>query len=186
MDLFLIYLVCFGVGLLFAIVSALFAGVFGGHDGALHADHAHAEGGLGSHDMPGFSALSPTTIATFVTAFGGFGMILSKIPVFSSPWLSAPFAAIGALGVAAAVVALFRKIFGATQSSSEGRVGDLVGLAATTETPIAAAGVGEISYVQSGSRYTAPARADDGRAIAAGQSVRIVRIVGTQFYVSTD
>ena len=186
MDLSLIYLVCFGVGLLFAIVSALFAGVMGGHDVHPHAETAHAEGGLGTHDMPGFSALSPTTVATFVTAFGGFGMILSKVPVLSSPWLSAPLAAVGGLGVAAVVLAIFRKVFNATQSSSEGRVGALVGHMATTETPIAAGGVGEISYVQAGSRYTAPARSDDGREIAAGKSVRIVRIVGTQFYVSND
>ena len=186
MELSLIYLICFGVGLLFAIISALFAGVFGGHDGDLHAGTAHAEGGFAANDMPGFSALSPTTVATFVTAFGGFGMILSKIPLLASPWLSAPLAALGGMGVAACVLVLFRKIFSATQSSSEGRVGALVGHAATVETPIAANGVGEISYVQAGSRYTAPARADGGREIAAGTTVRIARIVGTQFYVTTD
>ena len=186
MDLSLLYLICFGVGLLFAVVSALFAGVFGGHDGAMHADTAHAEAGFGAHDMPGFSALSPTTIASFITAFGGFGMIFSKIPALASPWLSAPLAALGGCGVAGLVLVLFRKVFRATQSSSEGRVGDLVGHAATVETPIAAGGVGEISYVQSGSRYTAPARAEHGREIAAGATVRIVRVVGTQFYVSHD
>lgn len=180
MDLTLIYLICFGAGLFFAVISALMSGAFGGHD----ADAGHADGAVGGHDMPGFSALSPTTIATFVTAFGAFGMILNKIPVLSTPWLSAPIAAVGALGVAACVVALFRKIFGATQSSSEGRVGALVDHAATVETPIAAGGVGEISYVQAGSRYTAPARAEDGLAIPAGATVRISRIVGTQFYVT--
>lgn len=186
MDLSLLYLVCFGVGLLIAIISALFAGVFGGGDGDVHTDTAHAEAGFGANDMPGFSALSPTTVASFITAFGGFGMIFSKIPLLSSPWLSAPLAALGGLIVAAGVLALFRKLFSATQSSSEGRVGALVGHDATVETPIPANGVGEISYVQGGSRYNAPARADAGREIAAGTSVRIARIVGTQFYVTTD
>jgi len=185
-DLSLLYLVCFGVGLLFAIVSALFAGVFGGADADVQADTAHAEAGFGANDMPGFSALSPTTVASFITAFGSFGMILSKIPVFASPWLNAPLAALGGVFVAAGVLALFRKLFSATQSSSEGRVGALVGHGATVETPIPAHGVGEISYVQGGSRYSAPARADGGREIAAGTSVRIARIVGTQFYVTTD
>jgi membrane protein implicated in regulation of membrane protease activity len=186
MDLSSIYFICFAVGLLFAMISALFAGVFGGHDGSPAGDTAHAEAGFGAHEMPGFSALSPTTIASFVTAFGGFGMIFSKIPVLASPWLSAPLAAIGGLGVAALVFAVFRKLFHATQSSSEGRVGALVGHAATVETPIPANGVGEISYVQAGSRYTAPARADDSRSIAAGTSVHIVRVTGTQFYVTND
>jgi hypothetical protein len=43
--------------------------------------------------------------------------------------------------------------------------------------------VGEIAYVQGGTRYTAPARATDGKPVGAGKSVRIVKIVGTQFFV---
>lgn len=183
MDLFLIYLICFGVGLLFAVVSAFFAQFFGGHDA--HAD-GHAEAGFDSHDMPGFSPLSPTTIASFVTAFGGFGLILCKIPATASPWINVPLAAMGGFSVAAAVFALFSRVFRATQSSSEGRVGALVGQKATIVTPIAPGGVGEIAYVQGGSRYTAPARAEDSRAIGNGATVRIVRIVGTQFYVTND
>ena len=34
-----------------------------------------------------------------------------------------------------------------------------------------------------GSRYTAPAREETGAAVACGQTVKITRIVGTQFYV---
>ncbi len=185
-DLSLLYFICFGVGLLFAVISALFAGVFGGHDGAAHVDTAHAEAGFGSHDMPGFSALSPTTIACFITAFGGFGMILSRIPALANPWLSAPLSAIGGVAVAGAVLALFRKVFRSTQSSSEGRVGDLVGHLATVETPITPHGVGQISYVQSGSRYTAPARTEQDRELPTGATVRITRVVGTQFYVTHD
>ena len=87
MDLFIIYLICFGVGLLFTLVSGFFAHSFGGHDG--HLDHAgtggHAEAGYGTDDMPGFAAVSPTTIAAFITAFGGFGMIFSKIETTQNP-----------------------------------------------------------------------------------------------------
>jgi len=38
--------------------------------------------------------------------------------------------------------------------------------------------------VQAGTRYTAPARAENGVAIAAGQSVKITRVIGSQFYVT--
>ena len=69
--------------------------------------------------------------------------------------------------------------------SSESRVADLVGQTAAIVTPIPENGVGEISYTQSGSRYTAPARADKGGTIAAGKTVKITRIVGTQFFVET-
>jgi membrane protein implicated in regulation of membrane protease activity len=87
---------------------------------------------------------------------------------------------------AAAVVWLFRQVFSRTQSSSESRVASLVGVAASVVSPIPENGVGEISYVQSGSRYSAPAREEAGRPVRAGQAVRITRIVGSQFYVSAS
>ena len=179
MDLTTIYLICFGVGLLVALVSAFVADFFGGHD--FHA--GHAEGGFGTHDMPGFSALSPTTIASFVTAFGGLGLIFSRIEATRSAWLSVPLAALGGLVIATGVVVVFNKIFRATQSSSEGRVAELFGQSATVITPIAAGGVGEIAYVQGGTRYTAAARAQEEVEIPSGANVRIVRVSGSQFYV---
>ncbi|MSU60888.1 MAG: hypothetical protein EXS31_00585 [Pedosphaera sp.] len=189
MDLFLVYLICFGVGLLFTLASALMSHDFGhdvtGHDTGGGAD-GHAEAGFGSHDMPGFAALSPTTIASFVTAFGGFGMILSKIEATQSPWLSAPIASLGGFAIAASVLWLFRAVFRKTQGSSESRVATLVGMSASVITPITAEGVGEIAYVQSGTRYSAPARAENSVAIASGATVKITRIVGTQFYVSNQ
>lgn len=195
---FIVYAICFGVGLLFTIVSALGAHVFGGHGdigghdvdtgGVDHGGHAqgHAEAGGGASDMPGFAPLSPTTIATFITAFGGFGMVFTQLSATRSPWASAPLAALAALGIATAVFALFRGIFQRTQASSEGRVAEIVGQSATVITPIPAGGVGEIAYVQSGTRYSAPARTEDGAAIANGAAVRITRVVGTQFYVSAS
>ena len=65
MDLFLVYAVCLGVGLLFTILSAFMSHVFGGHD---VGHDAHSELGTGGHaeagyNMPGFSPFSPTVIA---------------------------------------------------------------------------------------------------------------------------
>jgi membrane protein implicated in regulation of membrane protease activity len=187
MDLQAFYLICLGVGLVFTIVSALSANIFGGHDsvdgGGDTGLGGHAETGLGTHDMPGFSALSPTTIASFITAFGGAGLIFMRIEATSNPWINVPLSVMVALGIAGAVLALFRFVFRATQSSSESRVGQLVGMAATIITPIPANGVGEIAYVHGGSRYSAPAREEDGIPIPNGSTVKITRIVGTQFYV---
>ncbi|HTH47863.1 MAG TPA: NfeD family protein [Candidatus Limnocylindria bacterium] len=182
---FLIYLVCFGVGLLFTLVSGVLGGVFGGHEmhGGDVAD-THAEGGFASHEMPGFSPLSPTTLATFVTAFGGLGMVFHSIPATRNPFLSAPLAVLGALAVATLVFWLFRTIFRRTQASSESRVATLIGSTAVLNSSLPENGVGEITYVQAGSRYTAPARAEGGAAIARGSTVRITRIVGTEFFVT--
>ena len=183
-----IYLICFGVGLVFAILSALLADVFGGHDA--HADGGsaggHAEGGFGTHDMPGFAPLSPTTIASFITAFGGFGLILSKLTVTSSPWVNVPLAAVGGFAVAAVVFTIFTRVFRVTQSSSEGRVAELIGRDATVLTPILPGGVGEIAYVQGGTRYTAPARSAEATPIPSGASVWIVRVDGSHFYVTNQ
>jgi hypothetical protein len=59
-----------------------------------------------------------------------------------------------------------------------------VGHTATVITPIPAAGVGEIAYVQGGSRYTAPAREQNGISVSNGQTVRITRIAESQFFVA--
>ena len=154
---FLVYAVCFGVGLLFAIVSAFLGHLFGGHDAHLDiGTGGHAEAGFQDTGMPGLSPFSPTTITAFLTAFGGLGLIFSKIEATRSPWISAPLALLGALIIAAGVVWLFGTVFHKVDSSSESRVATLVGMTATVITPIPANGVGEIAYVQAGSRYSAP------------------------------
>jgi membrane protein implicated in regulation of membrane protease activity len=182
---FLVYAVCFGVGLVFTIFSALLGHLFGGHE-LPHSDigtGGHAEAGFDETGMPGVAPFSPTTISCFVTAMGGLGMIFSSIGPTKSIWISAPLSILGGLLIAAGVFWLFETIFGKLQSSSESRVGKLLGQAATIITPIPPNGVGEIAYVYAGTRYTAPAREQTGVAVASGQSVKIVRVIGTQFYV---
>ena len=185
MSAFFIYLICFGVGLLFTVATAVFGHIFGGHDGADHVagSGGHAEAGVDASDMPGVSALSPAVISSFVTAFGGFGMILHQFRATGQPWISAPIAFVGAFGVASAVLSLLRTLFRKTQSSSESKVATLAGMTATTVSPIPQDGVGEIAYVQAGTRYTAPARTETGVAVPTGRPVQITRIVGSQFFV---
>jgi membrane protein implicated in regulation of membrane protease activity len=136
--------------------------------------------------MPGFGRFNPTTVAAFITAFGGFGLIFDKLPILSDPWFSVPLSALGGFAVAASVFVVFSKIFRATQCSSEGQVARLFGSAATVITPIAAGGVGEIAYVQGGTRYTAPARTETLEAIASGEQVRIVRVSRAECFVVKD
>ena len=182
---FLIYSIIFGVGLVFTIVSAALGHFFGG-DHEVHSDigtGGHAEAGFEQTGMPGMSPFSPTIVASFVTALGGFGMIFSSIKATENVWVSAPLSILGGLLIAAGVFFMFEFFFQKLQSSSESRVATLLGQTATIITPIPANGVGEIAYVQAGTRYTAPARNEHGASIANGQAVKIVRIVGTQFYV---
>ena len=185
MDAFVAYLICFGVGLLFTICTAVFGHIFGGHghDGHVDGSGGHAEAGVDASDMPGVSALSPTIIASFITAFGGIGMILHQIPATKPAYISAPLAVAGGFSIASAVLWLMRQLFRRTQSSSESKVASLAGQVASVITPIPENGVGEIAYVQAGTRYTAPAREENGVAIANGKPVKITRVVASQFFV---
>lgn len=179
-----LYLICLVVGLLFTIVSAVMGHFFGGgHDGTDVGTGGHAEAGFDDAGLPGISFFSPTVLATFITAFGAFGVVFSQIEATRSVWVSAPASLVGGGVVAVLVFWLFTTLFRKTQSSSESRVSTLVGLVATVISPIPGEGVGEIAYVQGGTRYTAPARSEGGLAIAAGKPVKITRIIGTQFYV---
>jgi len=183
---FLIYLFCLGLGFVFTVITLFFGHIFGGgHEGHVDGSGGHAEAGADTSDMPGVSAFSPTVITTFITAFGGFGIIFYELPVTKSPFLSAPLATICALGMSGVVLWLLRQIFTRTQSSSESKVGDLVGVVAHIITPIPENGVGEIAYVAGGSRYTAPAREEKGLAVPSGRAVKVVRIIGSQFYVTS-
>lgn len=184
---FLIYVICLGVGLLFTLLSFLFGHHFGGgHEAHVAGSGGHAEAGPDSSDMPGVSALSPSIISAFITAFGGFGIIFKRIHATDNPFVSAPLAFLGAFVVAGILLGVLRMIFKETQSSSESRLSKVVGTVANVITPIPENGVGEIAYVKAGTRYTAPAREESGLAVANGRAVRIVRIIGSQFYVTTD
>jgi amino acid transporter len=183
MTVYSIYLFCLVVGLAFTLLSVALGHFFGGHGDHVGGSGGHAEAGADSSDMPGISIFSPTIIAAFVTAFGGFGIIFTEIPATGKAVVSAPLSIAAALVVAGCLYKLLAVLFSHTQGSSESHVAALLNTDANVITPIPENGVGEIAYVVRGTRYSAPARTDNGAPIASGQSVKIKRIVGTQFYV---
>ena len=183
MTVYAIYLFCLVVGLAFTLLSALLGHFFGGHGDHVGGSGGHAEAGADSSDMPGISIFSPTIVAAFITAFGGFGIIFTEIPATRQPIISAPLAIATALVAAGCLYKLLAVLFSHTQGSSESHVAALAGTEANVITPIPENGIGEIAYVVRGTRYTAPARTESGAPVANGKPVKITRIVGTQFYV---
>ena len=180
----LFYAVCLVGGLLFTVISAMVGHFFDGdHGGSDVGTGGHAEAGFDHSGIPGISFFSPLVLSCFVTAFGGLGILFTGIRQTSSVWISAPLSLAGAFLISIAVLWLFNTVFSKSQSSSESRVASLVGHTASLLTPIPENGVGEIAYVQASTRYTAPARSEKGNAIANGRTVRITRVVGTQFFV---
>ncbi len=186
MTAFLVYLFCLVVGCVFVLASAMMGHMFGGAHGHVSGSGGHAEAGGDSSDSPGVSLFSPIIMAAFVTAFGAFGLVFSEIDATKRPFLSAPLSVVGALIVALTLVSVLQRVVRASDSSSESKVSNLPGCVATVISAIPAGGVGEIAYVHSGTRYTAPAREEDGLAIGNGKSVTITRIVGQQCYVTAS
>src|SRR5437867_1889292 len=128
----IIYAACLALGLLFTIISAVAGHFFGGHDA--HPDvgtGGHAEAGYDHSGVPGISFFSPTVLACFVTAFGACGLILSKVEATRNVWISAPISAVAGVAMASVAFLLFNWMFKQTQSSSESRVGSLVGQTAS-------------------------------------------------------
>ena len=94
-------------------------------------------------------SLSPITIASFVTAFGAFGLI--ALGLFNaSTRASLAWAAVGGLIVAVIAHFAFGYFLIAPQGSSEVRLRDIVGSEAEVITPIPADSVGEIAFVAQG------------------------------------
>src|SRR5690242_16759741 len=119
---FFIYLGCLGFGLLFTILSAVMSHLFGGGHHMDVGTHGSVDAGFDSSGMPGVSVFSPVVISSFITAFGGFGIVFHQIEHTRSVWVSAPLAAACAFGVAAGAFFMFNAVFEKAQASSEVRI----------------------------------------------------------------
>jgi membrane-bound ClpP family serine protease len=172
MSVGVIYFLCFGAGLFYAIVVGLSGHLFGGD-----VDH-HMDVGT---DLP-VSPLSPTVISTFLTGFGGGGMLAnSYFHLAPAPGVLVALL-VGALlsgGTFTAISFLFRS----TQGGSEFALSDMVGSVVQVVTPIPENGTGEIALIAKGTRVNSPARSVDGSAIARNTPVKIERALGNVFYV---
>jgi len=153
------------------------------HDAAADHGHGHsAEVGAGSHDVfPSFNLLSPLSVAGFLSAFGGAGLISMayKMPL--------AFSLMTALGggmlIALALWLVIGKFLFGMQGSSEAFQSDMVGLEAEVITPMEDDITGEIAYILGGMRYTAPARLEkEGRA-GRTEKVRIRRMKDNIAYI---
>jgi len=201
----IVYLILFLIGLGFAIISFIMSGL--GHFGTGHeADMSGHDVGTGSHDIDisgndmnigdhsldihthdgssgiHLSPVSPITIAMFVTAFGGVGFILHQLPG-GSLIFSIPLALISGFGIAAGAFYVLYKIFSIAQADSNYSRESVLDLEAEVITTIPADGVGEIAYTAKGSRYSTPARSEEGKAIAKHKIVSMTKVVGNIFYV---
>jgi hypothetical protein len=179
LGLTLIYLALLVVGIVYAVLI-LIGGAFSDlHLPGLDVDagSVHVDFGGVDHPEVNVPSLSPVTLASFVTAFGAFGLIalglINTTPAWSLAW---------AVGGAVAVAGIAHFAFGyfliRPQGSSEVQLKDIIGAVGEVTVPIPEDGLGEITFVAQGGRRTFPARAAGGAALKRGATVVIDQLVG--------
>ena len=189
------YWLAFLAGLGYALVGLLAGGLGGGHevdagggaglehevslDHGIQVEHEVSAEAAG-HDVGEaavhVSVFNSLTIAAFLAALGGLGLIGLKFMALNT-WLSFGFAFVGALLLAAILfLAVVRPLYRSENSSSPSIEAVLRAPARVRES-IPIAGTGEIEYVAGGSRSVMPARAEDEeKGILKGTEVAILRV----------
>lgn len=183
------FVICFGVGFLFLIVTAALGGFadMGGHFevGGHEIDLSGGDAGGGLGGGASFSPLSPSLISFFLTVFGGVGGVGMNLFELQFRW-ALLIALVAALSSATILYLVMCKIFDSTQGGVEVNVAEMAGREAEVITGIPDAGVGEIALVTAGGRLNAPARSLDGKAIPLNTSVRITRVIGNTYIVRRE
>jgi len=200
-----VFLVLFLVGFGLTVTSAILGAVEAG-SGHIHIGHVHVDGGhvdLGGHAHPvghahvghvhaghvdhpnvygDTTAVSPVnfqTVVAFITGFGGVGYIATRLG-WALYWLALPLAVVGGLLVSTLI---FRFMLLLKRGERPMAPTNYEGLLGTLSAGIREGGTGEMVYLQNGSRQTAIARSHDGRAIAPGTEVIVLRYENGVAYV---
>jgi len=179
-----IYAAALLIGVIYALFLLFFQGI-GSALGDLDADFdVDTDLDLDTDATGEAAGVSMLAIASFVSAFGAFGLIaVTLLGAGSAASLIA--ALLGGLVLGLAAQAFFVYILSPTISSEVHRT-QLIGMAAEITTPIPPGGIGQVALVVEGSRMTYSARATtDGETYTRGTPVRIERIVGGVAYVTS-
>jgi len=195
------YLGCLLFGFLFALLGAI-GGSFGSHggigehgvepghggeigheSGGAHAGVENAFDVYGPDNMPGASIFNTITVSTFA-GFLGIAGLISVWGFRMSPLTSLAFSLPTAAVIAVGQFLLYVKLLVKAQASSEATDFDLIGHEAEVITSIPEGGFGEIAYVIRGTRYTAPAKSEDGTAIDHGHQVVVITVEKTHVVVT--
>ncbi len=177
MSVGVIYGLAFAIGLGYAVFVGLAGHLFGGDIG----HDVHMDVGT---DLP-LSPLSPTVISTFLTGFGGGGMVAHSylgLPAGKSVAAAILTGILLSGGTYTILLVMFRE----TQAGAEYSTEDIVGRVVEIITPIPEHGIGEIAFVVKGTRVNGPARSLCGKAISRDTPVVIEKVVGNVYYVKEE
>ena len=170
------YLGLLGLGLAYALLAGLTGWLSDLGGGDIHFDTS------GHLDAGHLHPISGTTVATFITGFGGGGTVAHYFLNWSLLGGLALGVATGAI-VAGAAYALLEVVFRHTEAGSEYTVEEVIGREAEVITAIPEGGVGEIAYIARGQRVSCSAKSVDGATIPKGSLVLVDKITGSTAYV---
>lgn len=187
------YLVCFLAGLMLSAVALLggmghFGGHLGGHVHVPHVPHAthlpHGAAGAGngaaqagrgagagSGTVPWWNGFS---IMIFLCWFGAAGYLLTRWGSFGGGLVLILAAICGLAGGTILFLFLTRFLLPHEHELTADET-DVIGAVGRVSSQIRPGGTGEIVYEQLGARQSAPARAEEGEAIAKDEEVFVVR-----------
>ncbi len=177
MSVGVIYGLTFAVGLGYAIFVGLAGHLFGGDAG----HDVHMDVGT---DLP-LSPLSPTVISTFLTGFGGGGMLATSY-LGLSVGKGVLVAILTGILLSGGTYTILLVMFRNTQAGAEFSTDEMVGRVVEVITPIPEQGIGEIAIVVKGTRVNGPARSLCGKAISRSTPVVIEKVVGNVYYVREE
>jgi hypothetical protein len=185
------YLICFIVGLVLSALSLLGGlghighfGHIGGHvhvphlphGGAPHLPHgAHLPHGVHAPHAPAAVPWwNSFSLMIFLCWFGAAGYVLTRHGSFVA-MVVLVFSLIAGLTGGTIVFLFLAKVMLPHERELTADETAVAGVVGVVSSPIRADGVGEILYEQMGARRSAPARSEDGVAIAKQEEVYVVR-----------
>ncbi|MCL2223339.1 MAG: NfeD family protein [Defluviitaleaceae bacterium] len=167
------YLVIFGVGAAFIVLSLLVG------------EFVEVE-----MDVEGFSLgsfLRPTLIAIFLVVTGGMGLLIApRVEFVGGGGLVLFVCAVSGLLVAGLVNRFILIPMHRAQNTSTFNKQDTVGTSAEVISPIPQGGYGKIRYNISGSYVTSPAKSEDGNPVPRGENVEIIYIEKNTYFVRKE
>lgn len=162
-TLSLVYWVCLGVGLALVLFSALMGGLF-------------------DFDVDGGGPFTGPVIASWLTLFGGAGLITYEVLGMSAVASSLSSGVVSVAGAALFYFAFYKVVHGQEGGTSFDPQSAL-GREAEVITAIPADGPGEITFVDNSGRISGPARSVGHVEIANGDIVVIEKFVGGTWLV---
>lgn len=192
-----VFEVCFGTGAIFTVISFLLGHVLhightdvgnadiGGIDASLDASvdlgGADANMEFDAHAEGFFTALKPTVILSFITTFGGIGII--NLRNGFNNVISTAIAAFIAFIISFSINKFIIAPLNRAQNTSAISQKKLRGNLGKLTVGINGDGFGRINYTIGGSSYNSPAKSYDGKDIEKGSDVIIIEIKNRVFYV---